>query len=80
MQGVLAVKLPDLPCVRENDRLMVELIVSYLAVVLHNALVCLRLKDYHSNNWVRNDGRRASYEENMLHVQKMVVEKIVCLP
>lgn len=70
--GVLAVKAA-LPCVRENDRLLVELIVSYLAVVLHNAVVCVRRKHY-DIELAQDDARRASYEENMLHVQNMVLD------
>lgn len=62
-----------LPCVRENDRLLVELIVSYLAVVLHNAVVCVRRKHY-DIELAQDDARRASYEENMLHVQNMVLD------
>lgn len=70
--GVLAIKTA-LPCVREDDRLLVELVVSYLAVVLHNTVVCVRRKHY-DIELAQDDARRTSYEENMLHVQNMVLD------
>lgn len=70
--GVLAIKTA-LPCVREDDRLLVELVVSYLAVVLHHTVVCVRRKHY-DIELAQDEARRTSYEENMLHVQNMVLD------
>lgn len=70
--GVLVVKTA-LPCVREDDRLLVELVVSYLAVVLHNAVVRVKQK-YTDIELAQDDARRTSYEENMLHVQNLVLD------
>ena len=57
----------------EEDILLVELVVDYLAVVLYNAVVRVRQK-YNDIELAQDDARRALYEENMLHVQNMVLD------
>lgn len=59
--------------VREEDLLMIELISGYLAVVLYQTIVqverqCLDIE------LAQDDARKAQYEENMLHVQNMVLD------
>ena len=70
--GVLAIQLvrqkPD-----EEDVLLVELVADYLAAVLYNAVVRVRRK-YSDIELAQDDARRALYEENMLHVQNMVLD------
>lgn len=70
--GVFAVQLmrqkPD-----EEDTLLVELVVDYLAAVLYNAVVRVRRK-YNDIELAQDDARRALYEENMLHVQNLVLD------
>lgn len=70
--GVLAIQT-ILPHTREEDRLLVELVMSYLAVMLYNTVVRVRRK-YSDIELAQDDARRASYEENMLHVQNMVLD------
>ena len=57
----------------EEDILLIELVVDYLAAVLYNAVVRVHRK-YTDIELAQDDARRASYEENMLHVQNMVLD------
>ena len=57
----------------EEDVLLVELVVDYLAAVLYNAVVRVREK-YTDIELAQDDARRVSHEENMLHVQNMVLD------
>lgn len=57
----------------EEDVLLVELVVDYLAAVLYNAVVRVREK-YTDIELAQDDARRVFHEENMLHVQNMVLD------
>ncbi len=70
--GVLAIKITQ-AYNREEDRLLVELAVRYLAVVLYNRIVRVQRK-YNDIELAQDDARRALFEENMLHVQNMVLD------
>ena len=70
--GVLALNW-SLPSLHEEDKLLVKLIAGYLAVVLYNSIVQVERK-YHDIELAQDEARRASYEENMLHVQNLVLD------
>ena len=70
--GVLALNW-GLPSVHEEDKLLVKLIAGYLAVVLYNSIVQVERK-YHDIELAQDEARRALYEENMLHVQNLVLD------
>lgn len=70
--GVLAIR-SVLPHTREEDKVLVELVMSYLAVMLYNTVVRVRRK-YGDIELAQDEARRTSYEENMLHVQNMVLD------
>ncbi len=70
--GVLALNW-TLPSLHEEDRLLVNLIAGYLAVVLYNSIVQVERK-YHDIELAQDEARRALYEENMLHVQNLVLD------
>ncbi len=57
----------------EEDTLFAELVVDYLAVVLYNAVVRVRRK-HNDIEMAQDDARRTLYEENLLHVQNMVLD------
>ena len=59
--------------ISEEDILLSELVVDYLAAVLYNAVVRVRRK-YNDIELAQDDARRALYEENLLHVQNMVLD------
>ena len=59
--------------INEEDVLLSELVVDYLAAVLYNAVVRVRQK-YNDIELAQDDARRALYEENLLHVQNMVLD------
>lgn len=70
--GVLAVK-EALPAEHEDDRLMLELVAGYVAVIVYNAVVLMAQK-YRDVESAQDDARRAIREENQLHVQNMVLD------
>ena len=70
--GVLAVK-SALPAEREDDRLMLELVAGYVAVIVYNAVVLMAQK-YRDIESAQDDARRAIREENQLHVQNLVLD------
>ncbi|MCD8310461.1 MAG: DUF5112 domain-containing protein [Prevotellaceae bacterium] len=58
---------------READRLLLELITRYVAIVVFNAVVKLAAK-YRDIETAQDEARRASWEESQLHVQNMVLD------
>lgn len=70
--GVLALKIAQ-PYNNEENKLLVELAISYLSVVLYNTVVRVRQK-YADIELMQDEARRTLYEDNMLHVQNMVLD------
>lgn len=70
--GVLAVK-KDRWRNREEDRLLVELVMDYLAVVVYNAVIRVKQK-VADIELAQDEARRTLFEENMLHVQNLVLD------
>lgn len=70
--GVLAVR-SALPIEREDDRLMLELVAGYVAIIVYNAVVLMAQK-YRDIESAEDDARRAIREENQLHVQNLVLD------
>lgn len=58
---------------RENDRLLIELITNYVAIVVFNAVVKLAVK-YRDIESAEEETHRASWEDSLLHVQNMVLD------
>lgn len=58
---------------REDDRLMMELVAGYVAIVVYNAgvLIDQKFRDIES---AQDEARRAIREENQLHVQNLVLD------
>ena len=70
--GVLALNWAQ-PSLHEEDKLLVKLIASYLAVFLYNAIVQVERK-FLDIELAQDEARRALFEENMLHVQNLVLD------
>ena len=70
--GVLALKLARAYS-REEDRLLVEMVCNYLAVMLYNVVVRVNRK-FHDIELAQDEARRSLFEENQLHVQNMVLD------
>lgn len=70
--GVLALKMA-LPVEREDDRLMLELVAGYVAVIVYNAVILMTQK-YRDIESAQDDARRIMREENQLHVQNLVLD------
>ena len=70
--GVFAVK-SALAVEREDDRLMLELVAGYVAIIVYNAVVLMAQK-YRDIESAHDDARRAIREENQLHVQNLVLD------
>ncbi|WP_071146312.1 DUF5113 domain-containing protein [Bacteroides ihuae] len=58
---------------QEADRLLIELIARYVAIVVFNAVVKLAMR-YRDIESAHEETRRASLEDNLLHVQNMVLD------
>lgn len=58
---------------REDDELMLELVASYIAVIVYNAIRLVAQK-YHDIEVAQDEARRVQREENQLHVQNMVLD------
>lgn len=58
---------------QETDRLLLELIARYVAIVVFNAVVKLAVK-YRDIESAHEETRRASSEDSLLHVQNMVLD------
>lgn len=70
--GVLALRC-SFDSEREDDRLMVELVAGYVAIIAYNAVVLMAQK-YRDIETAQDDARRAIREENQLHVQNLVLD------
>lgn len=70
--GVIALKC-SFDSEREDDRLMVELVAGYVAIVVYNAVVLMAQK-YRDIESAQDEARRAIREENQLHVQNLVLD------
>lgn len=70
--GILAVK-SALGTEREDDRLMLELVAGYVAIIVYNAIILMAQK-YRDIESAQDDSRRAIREENQLHVQNLVLD------
>ena len=70
--GVLALNTEH-SAIREENRLLVELVGSYLAVILYNTIVRINRK-CHDIELAQDEARRVLFEENQLHVQNMVLD------
>ena len=58
---------------REDDRLMVELVSNYVAIIVYNAVELVSRK-YRDIEVALDEARRVEREENQLHVQNMVLD------
>lgn len=58
---------------QETDRLLLEIIARYMAIVIFNAVVKLAMR-YRNIESAYEDTHRASWEDSMLHVQNMVLD------
>lgn len=58
---------------QENNRLLIELITNYVAIVVFNAVVKIATK-YRDIESAEEDAYRASWEDSLLHVQNMVLD------
>lgn len=58
---------------REDDRLMLELVANYVAIVVYNAVKLVAQK-YRDIELAQDEARRIVREENQLHVQNMVLD------
>lgn len=70
--GVLALKC-SFNTGRDDDRLMVELVASYVAIIIYNAVVLMAQK-YRDIESAQDEARRAIREESLLHVQNLVLD------
>ena len=57
----------------QEDRLMLELVAGYVAIIVYNATELLARK-FRDIEWARDEARRVVREENLLHVQNMVLD------
>ena len=57
----------------EDDRLFLELVASYIAIIVYNA-VKLVARKYRDIELAEDEARRLQREENQLHVQNMVLD------
>ena len=58
---------------RANDRLLIELVASYIAIIAYNAIVLMTRK-YQDIESAQDEANRAIHEENQLHVQNQVLD------
>ncbi|MGL5272064.1 MAG: DUF5113 domain-containing protein, partial [Phocaeicola sp.] len=70
--GVLAIHVMD-GWTQEDDRIMLELVAGYIAVLVHTALVLMEQK-YRDIESANDEARRIQREENQLHVQNLVLD------
>jgi len=70
--GVLAFRCSS-QAGREDDRLMLELVAGYVAIIVYNAIEIVAQK-YRDIETVQDDARRVQREENQLHVQNLVLD------
>ncbi|MGL4853273.1 MAG: DUF5113 domain-containing protein, partial [Phocaeicola sp.] len=70
--GVLALQIAP-GWTQEDDRIMLELVAGYVAVLAHTALVLMEQK-YRDVESANDEARRIQREENQLHVQNLVLD------
>lgn len=70
--GVLAVEAIYTP-VPHEDKLLLELVVSSLSIMLYQVVVQMKQK-YEDIEVAQDDALKVMYEENMLHIQNMVLD------
>lgn len=70
--GILGIR-SALVAEREDDRLMLELVAGYVAIIVYNAVVLMAQK-YRDIESAQDDARRTLHEENQLHVQNLVLD------
>lgn len=70
--GVMAMRCPS-ESGHEDDRLMLELVANYVAIVVYNA-VRLVAQKFRNIELARDEARRLVREENLLHVQNLVLD------
>lgn len=58
---------------QDSDRLLLELIARYVAIVIFNAVVKLAIQ-YRDIETAQDEVRRASWEDSQLHVQNLVLD------
>jgi len=58
---------------KEDDRLMLELVAGYVAILVYNAIELMAQK-YRDIEVAQDEARRVQREENQLHVQNMVLD------
>ena len=58
---------------KEDDRLMLELVTGYVAILVYNAIELVAQK-YRDIEVAQDEARRVVREENQLHVQNMVLD------
>lgn len=58
---------------REDDRLMVQLVANYVAIIVYNVVEVMEQK-YRDIEVAQDEARRIMREENQLHVQNMVLD------
>lgn len=58
---------------RDYDRLLLQLVARYMAIVVFNAVLRLSEK-YRDIELAQDEARRASREDNLLHVQNLVLD------
>ncbi len=71
--GVLGVMRSEGTIEQPADRLFLELIARYVAIVAFNAVV-KRATQYRDIEDAQDEARRASFEESQLHVQNLVLD------
>lgn len=70
--GILALRC-SFDTGRDDDRLMVELVAGYVAIIIYNEVVLMAQK-YRDIESAQDDARRAIREESQLHVQNLVLD------
>ena len=58
---------------KEDDRLMLEFVAGYVAILVYNAIELMAQK-YRDIEMAQDEARRVLREENQLHVQNMVLD------
>lgn len=58
---------------REDDSLMLELVANYVAIVVYNAIKLVARK-FRDIEMAQDEARRLQREDNLLHVQNMVLD------
>ncbi len=70
--GVLGLRCED-KLLREEDMILLELVSEYLGVALYNTIVQVERR-FNDIEIAKDEASRAEHEENMLHVQNLVLD------